>query len=264
MPGTTGVDSLRGSARVGASQVPHRGSKHDYAAHQPVRSHTSRVVEDLGLAIVSGKEAEGNVLPGDAELIARYGVSRTVVREALKTLSAKGLVRAKTRIGTSVRERSAWNLFDPDVLIWHAQTGFGPEFLASLGEIRLALEPEAAALAAERRTDEDMRRIRAYAQGMGAKPITADEFVRADLGFHLAISDAAANPFFLSIATLIEVALVAMLTISSPVEHPRRLSRSVRRHAAIADAIENRDPEAAREAMRSVVREGMDEAIARR
>jgi DNA-binding FadR family transcriptional regulator len=187
-----------------------------------------------------------------------------VVREALKTLSAKGLVKAKTRIGTSVCDRADWNLFDPDVLIWHAQTGFGPEFLRSLGEIRLALEPEAAALAAERRTAEDLTKMREWLALMGAKQVSSEEFARADLGFHLAISEAAANPFFASIATLIEVALVAMLTISSPVDHPRRLTRSVRRHAAIADAIEARDANAAREAMRTVVGEGMDEAIARR
>lgn len=215
------------------------------------------MVEELGLAIVSGREPEGAILPGDAELIARFGVSRTVVREALKTLAAKGLVRAKTRVGTSVQERAAWNLFDPDVLIWHAQTGVGPEFLKSLGEIRIALEPEAAALAATRRSAEEMRRIREWSVRMGEKGITREGFVDADLGFHLAVSAAAANPFFLSIATLIEVGLVAMLTASSPIDKPRRLAESVRLHAAIADAIERRDANGAREAMRRVIVDGI-------
>jgi DNA-binding FadR family transcriptional regulator len=215
------------------------------------------VVEDLGLAIISGREPEGTVLPGDAELIARYGVSRTVVREALKTLSAKGLVQAKTRIGTSVRERSEWNLFDPDVLIWHAQNGLGADFLQSLGEIRLALEPEAAALAAERRTPDELARIREQADRMGAPSISPDGFVAADLGFHLAVSEAAGNPFFLSIATLIEVALVAMLTISSPVEDPKRLVASVSQHREIAEAIARRDAAGARRTMRQVIIEGM-------
>jgi DNA-binding FadR family transcriptional regulator len=230
---------------------------HHYAARRPIKSHTGRVVEELGLAIVSGREAEGAVLPGDAELIARFGVSRTVVREALKTLAAKGLVRAKTRVGTSVQERSAWNLFDPDVLIWHAQTGVGPEFLKSLGEIRIALEPEAAALAATRRSADEMHRIREWSGRMGAKGITREGFVNADLGFHLAVSEAAANPFFLSIATLIEVGLVAMLTASSPIDRPRRLIESVKLHAAIADAIERRDANGAREAMRRVILDGI-------
>lgn len=204
------------------------------------------------------------MLPGDAELIARYGVSRTVVREALKTLSAKGLVRAKARIGTSVRERAAWNLFDPDVLIWHAHSGFGPDFLRSLGEIRIALEPEASALAARRRSVEDVKAMREWIAKMGAPGITADEFVQADLGLHLAISAAAGNPFFLSIATLIEVALVAMLTISSPVDRPERLVDSVKKHADVVDAIEQGDADAARHGMLVVIHEGIDHALEER
>jgi DNA-binding FadR family transcriptional regulator len=257
MPAMTKRDVVGGAARQGASKVPNRSDSHDYAARRPIRSHTGRVVEALGLAIVSGREAEGSVLPGDADLIARFGVSRTVVREALKTLAAKGLVQAKARVGTSVQNRAAWNLFDPDVLIWHAQTGVGPEFLKSLGEIRLALEPEAAALAASRRTREQMDSIREWCERMAAEGITREGFVRADLGLHLAVSDAAGNPFFLSISTLIEVGLVAMLTASSPIDRPRRLEDSIKLHTAIADAIERSDPAAAREAMRRVIVDGI-------
>jgi DNA-binding FadR family transcriptional regulator len=261
---STSTGSQAALARVrGPKDSPQPGLEpHAYKGRPPVRSHTARVVQSLGLAIVSGKEAEGAVLPGDADLIARYGVSRTVVREALKTLAAKGLVQAKTRIGTSVRERAAWNLFDPDVLIWHAETGFDGDFLRSLGEVRLAMEPEAAALAAARRTPEDMERIRRWADRMGADGISQEDFVNADLGFHLAVSQAAGNPFLVSLATLIEVALVAMLTISSPVESPIRLSGSVRSHAAIADAIEAQDGTAARNAMRTVILEGIENARA--
>jgi DNA-binding FadR family transcriptional regulator len=88
----------------------------------------------------------------------------------------------------------------------------------------------------------------------------ADDFVQADLGLHLAIASAAGNPFFLSISTLIEVALVAMLTVSSPVEDPRRLVASVAEHRAIVDAISTQNPEAARLAMRTVVQTGIDGA----
>ena len=230
----------------------------DRGRRGPGRSHTARVVEDLGLAIVSGREVAGSILPGDAELIARYGVSRTVLREALKTLGAKGLVKPKARIGTRVQERSEWNLFDPDVLIWHAASGFRPEFLKSLGEMRMALESEAAALAAVRRTPAQMLKIRHWAHKLGDKGITRDDFVRADLGLHLAVAEAAGNPFFHSIATLIEVALVAMLTVSSPVESRRRLAESVAQHTAIADAIERGDADAARAAMRGVVQTGIN------
>src|SRR5688572_24032485 len=123
------------------------------------RSHTSRVVNDLGLGIVTGQLSEGSLLPGDQELLTKYRVSRTVLREALKTLGAKGLVQARARVGTRVQPRAAWNLFDPDVLVWHAEAGFRPEFLRHLAEIRMALEPEAAALAALRRTPANLKTI---------------------------------------------------------------------------------------------------------
>jgi len=218
------------------------------------------VVDDLGLQIVSGHYRQGSILPGDTDLIERYKVSRTVLREALKTLSAKGLLQAKARIGTRVRERADWNLFDPDVLVWHARNGFAPEFLTHLGEMRMALEPEAAAFAARRRTPEQLEEMQDWAARMSDPKISQQDFVQADLGLHLAVAQSANNPFFLSISTLIEVALVAMLTISSPVENAQRLAASVAEHRAIVDAIAARDPERARRAMEAVVQKGIDRA----
>jgi DNA-binding FadR family transcriptional regulator len=218
------------------------------------------VVEDLGTAIVSGRQAEGTLLPGDSDLIERYGVSRTVLREALKTLSAKGLVQAKARIGTRVRKRSDWNLFDPDVLIWHARIGFPREFLVHLGEMRMAIEPEGAALAANRRTSEQLETMWRWAQQMSAAGIVMEDFVQADLGLHLSIAEAAGNPFFHSISTLIEVALVDMLTASSPVESAESLALSVAQHRAVVEAIEAHDGAAARIAMQAVVQRGIDRA----
>lgn len=238
--------------------MPNRPSTHQYHATVPNGSHTQRVVNELGLSIVSGQRAESSLLPGDAEFLALYGVSRTVLREAVKTLSAKGLLQAKARIGTRVRPRDEWNLFDPDVLIWHAQLGFSSEFLIHLGEMRLALEPEAAALAARRRTPSQLVTIRDCIDEMSNPTITPDEFVRADLGFHLAVADAAGNPFFLSISTLIEVALVAMLTVSSPAEDAVDLAASVAQHRAIAEAIAASNERDARLTMQGVIQKGID------
>jgi len=237
-----------------------RVPEHEYQTARPARSHTSRVVDDLGLQIVSGHYRQGSLLPGDSELIERYRVSRTVLREALKTLSAKGMLQAKARIGTRVRERASWNLFDPDVLVWHARNGFAPEFLTHLGEMRLALEPEAAAFAALRRTPAQLEDMQGWAAKMSDPAISQQDFVQADLGLHLAVAQGANNPFFLSISTLIEVALVAMLTISSPVENAERLAASVAQHRAIVDAIAARDSNVARRAMAVVVQMGIDRA----
>ena len=238
--------------------MPNRPSTHEYKSETAPRSHTARVVEALGLEIVSNRREPGSLLPGDGELMERFGVSRTVLREALKTLSAKGLVRAKARIGTRVRERADWNFFDPDVLIWHARTGFAPDFLIHLGEMRMALEPEAAALAAGRRTLQQLGVIRGWMDRLAAPDIVPQEFVQADLGLHLAIAEAAANPFFRSISTLIEVALVDMLTVASPAYDLERLTISVAEHRAIVDAIATQDAEAARIAMQAVVQKGID------
>jgi DNA-binding FadR family transcriptional regulator len=224
------------------------------------QSHTARVVEDLGRAIVASRQPEGSLLPGDSELMERYAVSRTVLREAVKTLAAKGLLQAKARIGTRVRVRSDWNMFDPDVLLWHAQNGLSPSFLIHLGEMRLALEPEAAALAAERRTAEQLIEIEHWLKEMSQPKIDHQPFVAADLGLHLAVAEAAANPFFRSISTLIEVALDAMLRNSSPVESPGRLAKSISEHRAMVAAIAARKPEAARRAMQVVVRTGIEGA----
>ena len=157
-----------------------------------------------------------------------------------------------------MQPRGAWNLFDPDVLMWHAEAGFRPDFLAHLAEIRMALEPEAAALAALRHTPADLDKINGWSERMAEPNISLDDFVHADLGFHLAVAEAARNPFFISISTLIEVVLVAMLTISSPAEDPQRLALSVAQHRRIAKAIANRDPDEARLAMRIVIDNGVD------
>lgn len=236
----------------------------DYAGVEPVRSHTAHVVNELGVGIVGGTYPQNSILPGDAELMERFGVSRTVLREALRTLAGKGLIQAKARIGTRVRDKSSWNLFDADVLIWHARSGFDAAFLEYLSEMRLALEPEAAALAAQRRTPLQLQHIYGWVEKMGADGVSPTEFVDADLNFHLAVATAAANPFLRSISTLIEVALVALLTISSPIEEPARHARSVAAHRRIADAIARRDATGAREAMMAVVEEGISSARSRR
>jgi DNA-binding FadR family transcriptional regulator len=238
--------------------------RRDYTTAEPVRSHTAHVVRELGMGIVSGAHPQNSILPGDAELMDRFGVSRTVLREALRTLAGKGLIQPKARIGTRVRDKASWNLFDGDVLVWHARSGFDQVFLEYLSEMRMALEPEAAVLAAKRRTPLQLQHMYGWVEKMSAEGVTPGEFVDADLNFHLAVAAAAGNPFLRSISTLIEVALVELLTISSPMEDPARHARSVGKHRAIADAIARRNPEAARTAMRAVVEEGITMARAKR
>jgi DNA-binding FadR family transcriptional regulator len=244
--------------------VTSRPPKYNYDAPEPARSHTAHVVREIGVGIVDGTFPPTSILPGDTELMERFGVSRTVLREALRVLAGKGLIQAKARIGTRVRDKAQWNLFDADVLVWHARAGFDAISLEYLSEMRMALEPEAAALAAQRRTPLQLQHMYGWVEKMGGDGVSPAEFVDADLNFHLTVADAAANPFLRSISALIEVALVSLLTISSPVEEPMRHVRSVAAHRAIADAIARRDPDTARSAMRVVVEEGIAGARSRR
>lgn len=229
---------------------------------QPKGFH-GHVITDLGRSIVSGVYPENSLLPRDAELLKRYGVSRTVLREALKSLAAKGMVQPKAKIGTRVVGREGWNLFDPDILQWHAEAGaVDATFLFSLQEMRLALEPEGAALAALRRTEAQLAELFGWVERMGDMTVTGPEFVECDLRFHVCVAEASRNPFMRAISGLIEVALAETFTVSSPIPNTERHKGTVDRHRAIAVAIQQRDPEGARAAMRRVIQEGIDRVAA--
>ncbi|MBE7184775.1 MAG: FadR family transcriptional regulator [Methylobacterium mesophilicum] len=219
-------------------------------------------MHDLGRDIVGGRYPETANLPGDTELMERFGVSRTVLREALKTLSAKGLIQAKAKIGTRVRERRFWNLFDPDILAWHVETGADTAFLSNLSEMRMALEPEAAALAARHRTDAQAQALFFWVERMEEARADVSLFVEADLRFHIAVAEASTNPFMRSISALIEVALAITFAISSPLPDTWRHDRTVRRHRDIAEAIRRGDEEGARKAMRVVIDDGGERVAA--
>ena len=218
-------------------------------------SNHAEVARSIGIDIISGRLAEGARLPGDAELTATFGVSRPELRESVKTLVAKGLLSTKARVGTVVRGRSDWNMFDPDVLAWHLDAGIDKRFLADLAEIRLAIEPRAAALAAERRSDGDVAAMRMAMAQMEREPSTSVAFADADLALHIAVANASGNPFMRSIGAVIEAALRASFVLSAPVETADRDTVLVW-HQRIIDAIADGNPEAASEAMIEVIYNG--------
>ena len=232
------------------------------AGRVPLRNLHSQVLWQLGVAIVGGDYPEGTILPSDTELLQRFEVSRTVLREALKTLAAKGMIEARARIGTRVLPRRRWNLFDADVLAWHFETGPDVEFLRSLSEIRIGVELESAALAAQRRSDEQAEALIACAERMG-EATSAEQFARTDLEFHRTVAEASGNPFMASISALVELALTAAFTISSPVEDAAAMVGTVKAHGRIAQAIKAGNADEAREAMKAVISEGFGRAAGR-
>ncbi len=219
------------------------------------RSAHRAVTEGIGLGILKGEFKSGELLPSPEELALRYKVSRTVQREAFKTLAAKGLVASKTKVGTWVTPPRSWNMFDAELLEWRTRLGMDPEFIASLFEVRRALEPEAAALAAQRRTPEQLQKLREIARTM-SECSDSGRFIELDLAFHVLISDASANPFLQSLGGLIEAALAAAFARSTPLHDPAQLRRSALQHEAICQAIEAGDSEAARQAMIAVIDTG--------
>lgn len=219
------------------------------------RTSHSQVVDDLGKAIVSGAFSVGEVLPGDGDLLQRFKVSRTVLRESMKTLAAKGLVVPRARVGTKVTEKIHWNMFDSEVLSWHFESGVDYQFIFHLYDIRLAFEPFAAGLAAGRADAAEIDELRALATEMASVDHTTESLAVADLRFHMAVADISHNPFMRTLGSLIEAALVGMFRISTPPSENgfRNISET---HMAIVDAIGAGDAEAARAAMEYVIVDG--------
>ncbi|WJR66192.1 FadR/GntR family transcriptional regulator [Neorhizobium sp. CSC1952] len=217
------------------------------------RSNHAHVVAELGRGIVSGKIPEGSLLPGDAELSARFGVSRTVLRESMKTLAAKRLVEPKAKVGTRVLDKASWNFFDSDVLGWRFESGLDFEFIEHLAEMRMALEPAAAAAAAIRATSDDIVALYAIAARFDDLSHTPETIAKVDLEFHLAIARMSGNPFMRSASALIEAALAISFQLSSPAASPEKIEEVASNHLRITHAIASRDPQKAIAAMRHVI-----------
>lgn len=227
-------------------------------------SNHARIAAALGAEILGGVHVPGANLPSEPELIRRFKISRTLMREVMKTLAAKGFVVSKTRIGTRVRDPVHWNMFDAEVLAWRVSAGLDADFVRSLTEIRRAMEPAAAALAARRRSAADLAALRLHLRDMARADHTRESFAGVDLALHMRIGIASGNPLMRSMGGVIEAALVRSFTLSSPVDDPRHQAVSVRSHAAIVDAIEARDAARAARATLKVIDAGVRRIEAKR
>ncbi|MGY0194704.1 FadR/GntR family transcriptional regulator [Leptothrix sp. BB-4] len=217
----------------------------DYRRPRESKSMHARIVKELGCRIVSGDLAPGDKLPAEATLCAAYEVSRPVLREAIRVLSAKGLVVARQRTGVVVRERSGWHLLDPDVLYWFIEAQPPAEFVETLFTVRRIIEPAAAALAARSASDEQIARVAEAYAGMAAAR-TPEELLEPDVAFHRHIAEASGNPLLAYIGTMLSHALRESIKLSSKMPDTHALS--LPRHKAILTALQVRDPLAARQA----------------
>jgi DNA-binding FadR family transcriptional regulator len=213
------------------------------------RNLTYGLLDRLGRAIVTG-QYESQPFPTEAELTKQHGVSRSVTREAVKMLTAKGLLSARPRQGTVVEPTSSWNLFDTDVLRWLLERQFSVDLLRQFSQLRIAIEPEAAALAAQFATEEDLRQISAGLARMEAAERGQDDTLDADIAFHVAVLRASGNPFYAQFRDMVGTALRTSIRFTNRI---KGRSASVADHAAVRDAIAARDPATARTAMRTLI-----------
>ncbi len=212
------------------------------------------LLSTLGQSIVTG-EFEKTGFPTEAELCVRYGASRTVTREAVKMLSAKGLISSRQRQGTRVEPVDNWNLLDPDVLRWLMERPYSNKIFLEFAQMRLAIEPAASALAAERQNKTDIAAIRAGYQAMAEHSGgDAASALQADINFHVAILKASGNPFFWRLKPLITNALNLSIQLTNKISGH---TASLPAHEAILTAIEAGDSEAARHASRHILVESM-------
>ncbi|WP_165491113.1 FadR/GntR family transcriptional regulator [Lichenihabitans psoromatis] len=211
------------------------------------RVHDS-LVNILGRHILGGTYKPGEMMPREEELGAMLGVSRTSLREAVKVLSAKGLVEARRRVGVRVRAREDWSLLDPAVLSWHPNIQDDAELMAGLIEARRIIEPAAAELAARRAQGSDLAAIEAAFAAMTASvPNDFDRYCKADLAFHRGVIRASHNVVLRGLAGLMEAALNASFTITNT--FMERQARALSVHGRVLEAIRMRDTAGAGTAM---------------
>ncbi|ASQ97460.1 MULTISPECIES: FadR/GntR family transcriptional regulator [Streptomyces] len=212
-----------------------------------------QTVEALARRILGGEIPEGATLDLVA-LQSELDVSLTALRESLKVLAAKGMVDARQKRGTFVRNRSDWNLLDADVLRWqfHSDrtTDADRALLRNLAEVRSIIEPAAVRLAAERRTDADLAALDAAVDAMGAGGSDAAHAVEADLAFHRALLVATHNELLERMEMVIESGLAHRDRIVHSSPHSQD---PVPAHRAVLDAVRAQDPRAAEAAMRALL-----------
>ena len=222
-------------------------------------------VDHLGEAIVAGRYAIGASIPPEPALCLELGVSRTVVREAVKSLIAKGLMTTGPKVGTRVLSSDHWNWFDPDVIGWQSKAGLTPEFLRDLQDLRRVVEPAAMRLAAERATAQDLAEIELAYAGMKRAVEGGGDYVTYDLRFHQGLLRACRNRMLVQMSK----ALGALLRTSFEISTRRKDGpvNSLPLHREVLDAVTAHDPDRAEIAIRVLIdgaRNDIEEVLASR
>lgn len=215
-------------------------------------------VDLLGEAIVTGRYPVGSSLPPEPLLCDELGVSRTVIREAVKSLIAKGLLVTGPKVGTRVLAEEQWNWFDHDVVAWQSKAGLSRDILRDLQELRRLVEPAAVRLAAERASAADIAEIEAAYAGMRLSIEEGGDYVSSDLRFHQGLLRAAHNRMVAQMGKALGALLRTSFEIST--SRPDGPASSLPLHRAVLDAVIARSPQKAERAI-IVLIDGANEDI---
>jgi DNA-binding FadR family transcriptional regulator len=200
-----------------------------------IKNVLGNTLDHLGEAVVSGRYGADGALPPEPLLCASLGVSRSVVREAVKSLVAKGLLSTGPKVGTRVQPADQWNWFDPDVVAWHSRSGLSREFVRDLHELRRVVEPAAVALAAQRATAADLERLEQAFAGMSEAIRGGGDYVRHDLAFHQGLLAASHNRMLIHMSKALAALLRTSFELSTA--RPDSAAKSLPNHRAILDAV---------------------------
>ncbi|HEX7339820.1 MAG TPA: FadR/GntR family transcriptional regulator [Rhodanobacteraceae bacterium] len=217
----------------------------------PPRSLHGHVIHELGKRIVSGQIAPGDLLPREETLAEQMSVSRTALREAMKVLTAKGLIESRPKVGTRVRDPRYWQQLDADVLAWRCENLPTDDFIEKLIEMREVIEPAASAAAARHCDADQLARLETAYAAM-ADAADHEAWSAADLDFHEAILAATNNELMMSLFAVIETALGTFFVLSARTA-AGQFKYSLPHHELVLEAIRRRRPEAARRAMQRLV-----------
>ncbi|GAB5378233.1 MAG: FadR/GntR family transcriptional regulator [Acuticoccus sp.] len=216
------------------------------------RSMHGQLATLLGGKIAAGKLPPGAIFPPEAQIMAEFSVSRSVLREALLVLTAKGLVESRQRLGTRVRPREDWNILDPDVIEWLMDAASDREVMEFF-EVRVVVEPAVAAIAARQASEADIARIGSAFAEMETSVGSLRQFIGPDLRFHEEIHKASQNQFLTALGRLVSEAVLTLMVVVQVDETMRRARLDL--HRAVFENIRDRDPDGAAQAMTALLEE---------
>ncbi len=215
-----------------------------------MRLHAS-IARDIGVGIAAGRLRPGDTLAGEIEASEQLAVSRTAYREAIRILAAKGMVESRTKTGTRVNPRDRWHILDPELLGWFLETKPTAGFVRDLFEVRMMVEPHAAALAASNHVAADVAAMEEQLETMGRLGLGNAEGRAADRAFHRQLLVATRNEMIAALSSSVCAA------VSWTTHFKHRTQKTPRdplaEHRLVLDAIKSRDAARARSEMMELV-----------